>query len=258
MAGEHRYEFALPVSRKNARAMLRKKHCAHDDIPVQTTSTVIRNSLFLGLIVATFATARAGILSELSIADQKTVKSGGQVMVSESLEGYPWPRVRVYQAVKATPREVMAVFTDYNSGCNFVPNCLKSQIAKQITPLVAHVDYVIDVPILADESYTVSDTLSEEPGGALRVAWKMIKATSILESQGNLFAEPHGENGSLIRYTNLVKPSSAAAPLLRGMAMSQMKDTVDAIVARVEEIKNKPSMLQPELDRLDAALGKKN
>jgi len=199
--------------------------------------------------------AHAGLMSELSASDQKKVKSGGQVMVTESLDGYPWPRVRVYQAVKATPREVMAVFTDYNSGCDFVPNCLKSEIAKQVTPLVAHVDYVIDVPMLADEAYTVRDTLSKESGGAFRVAWKMLKATSILESEGNLYAEPADGSGSYIRYTNLVKPSSVAAPLLKGVAMSQMKDTVAAIVGRVEKLKANPSALKPELDRLDAALG---
>jgi hypothetical protein len=218
---------------------------------------VIRAFVFLGLLGVAFATARAGLMSDLSTEDQQKVKSGGQVMVTDSLDGYPWPRVRVYQAVKATPLEVMAVFTDYDNACDFVPNCLKSKVSKQISPLVAHVDYVIDVPILADEAYTVRDTLSKEPGGALKVTWKMLKATSIEESEGNLLAEPSDAGGSLIRYTNLVKPSSMAAPLLRGVAMSQMKDTVQAIVTHVEKQKANPVALKSELDRLDAALGGK-
>lgn len=215
-----------------------------------------RSLLFLGIFLVSTAFAHADLMSELSATDQQKVKSGGQVMVSESLDGYPWPRVRVYQAVKATPREVIAVFTDYNSGCDFVPNCMKSKISKQVSPLVTEVDYLIDVPILADEAYTVRDTLSRGEEGSLKVAWKVLKATSILESEGNIYAEPFGEGGSLIRYTNLVKPSSAAAPLLKGMAMGQMKDTVNAIVEQVEKLKGNPDKMKPLLDRLAAALGK--
>ncbi len=202
------------------------------------------------------STARADVMKDLSTADQQRVKSGEQVMVTEPLDGYPWPKVKVYQAVKATPREVMAVFTDYNNAATFVPNCLKSQIAKQVSPLCADVDYVIDVPILPDEAYTVQNTLCAEDGGALCVAWKLQKATSILESAGNILVEPSGD-GSLIRYTNLVKPSSKAAMLLRGMALSQMKDTVNAIVVAVEKQKANRAELQSKLARLDAALGSK-
>ncbi len=194
-------------------------------------------------------------MSELSAADQKKVQSGGQVMVTDALDGYPWPRVRVYQAVKATPHEVIAVFTDYNRGSEFVPNCLKSKISKEVSPLVTEVDYVIDVPIMADEAYTVRDTISKGGGDSLKVAWKVLKATSILESEGSIYAEPLGADGSVIRYTNLVKPSSAAAPLLKGVAISQMKDTVNAIVQEVEKLKLNPARLQPEVKRLRTALG---
>jgi len=222
-----------------------------------TLAAVIRAILPLGLLLAALASAGADILSDLSADDQHKVKSGAQVMLTESLAGYPWPKVRVYQFVNASPREVIAVFTDYNNATTFVPNCLKSEISKTVSRLVTDVDYVIDVPILADEAYTVRDTLSAEPDGALKVHWKMLKATSIQESEGNLLAEPMG-NGSIIRYTNLVKPSSMAAPLLRGVAMSQMKDTVNAIVEHVEKQKSNPVALKTELNRLDSALGSKD
>jgi hypothetical protein len=216
---------------------------------------VIRVVLPLGMLAAAATLAQAGLFSDLSTADQNKVKAGEQVMTTEILDGYPWPRVRVYQMIKATPREVMAVFTDYNNACQFVPNCLKSKISKNVNPLVTEVDYVIDVPMLADEAYTVRDTLSAAGGGALVVSWKMLRATSIEESAGNLHAEPFGADASIIRYTNLVKPSSVAAPLLKGVAMSQMKDTVQAIADQVEKVKPTPGM-KAHLGRVDAALGK--
>jgi hypothetical protein len=254
---ERRLSLRIPgrLSRKNEAALLRKKHCACGPIRVESGG-VMRVLLPLGLLVVASMAAQAGVFSDLSTADQEKVKSGEQVMTTEVLDGYPWPRVRVYQMVEATPREVMAVFTDYNNACTFVPNCLKSEISKKISPLVTDVDYVIDVPMLADEAYTVRDTLSVVAGGALVLKWKMTKATSIEESEGNLLAEPLGDKASVIRYTNLVKPSSVAAPLLKGVALSQMKDTVQAIVDQVGKIKGDPAGMKKQMDRLNGAIGK--
>lgn len=171
--------------------------------------------------------------------------------MTEDLPGYPWPRVQVFQRVNATPAQVMAVFFDYNNGHTFIPNCLESKISKQLGPRECEVDYRIDVPILPDEAYTVRNALSRATGGALKVDWRVLKATSILESEGNLVVEPLGE-GSILRYTNLVKPSSAAAGLLRGVALGQMKETVQAIVAQTEKVR--PGADAPGMKRLDAAL----
>lgn len=209
--------------------------------------------LLLGVLVALPSLGRADLLAELSAADQATVKSGGQVMLSEPLDGYPWPRVRVYQKSNATPREVMAVFFDYNNACHYVPNCLKSQIAKTNTARSFDVDYVIDVPILPDEAYTVRNDLTSGASGQLTVTWKVLHATSIEESAGNLVVEPLG-SGSMLRYTNLVKPSSRAAFLLKGMAMSQMRDTVTALVNQVKKLEANPAAMAPAMKRLDGAL----
>jgi len=192
-------------------------------------------------------------MDELSSADQARVRAGQQVMVTEQLEGYPWPRAKVYQQVKATPEQVMAVFFDYNSARAYVPNCTKSQIAKEINPRTYEVDYVVDVPVFPDEAYTVRNELSSGAGGMLNVKWQVLHATSILESRGSLRVEPFGEN-ALLCYTNLVKPSSRAAGFLKGIAMGQMKDTVTALVSRVMERKGDPSALAPEMARLEAAL----
>jgi hypothetical protein len=219
---------------------------------------VIRAYLSLGCFLVAAGLAHASLMNELSTEDQQRVKSGDQVMVTESLDGYPWPRVTVYQVVKATPKEVMAVFTDYNNATKFVPNCLKSKISNEVSPTCSDVDYVIDVPILVDEAYTARNTLSEEPNGAFCVTWKILKATSILESQGSLLVEPLGD-GSMLRYKNLVKPSSRAAMLLKGMAMNQMKETVQAIVDRVKTVKSDPPAMKAQIERLDGELsGKKD
>lgn len=193
-------------------------------------------------------------MSELSAADQKKVRAGAQVMTTQDLAGYPWPRARIYQTVDASPAQVMAVFFDYDNAHTFIPNCLESKISKKLNPRTFEVDYRIDVPILPDEVYTVRNELSRSADGSLQVDWRVLKATSILESEGSLKIEPLGA-GSILRYTNLVKPSSAAAGLLRGMAMSQMKDTVQAIAGQAEKLR--PAGGGTDMQRLDAALDEK-
>ncbi len=217
----------------------------------------VKRVLFLLLMGLGFGPggAQANLLGELSSADQARIKAGEQVMLTEPIDGYPWPRVIVYQKAPATPREVMAVFFDYDNASHYIPNCLKSAISKEIDPLDHEVDYVIDVPILPDEAYTALNTLSAPSPGVMKAQWRVLKATSIEESRGSLVVEPT-EGGSLLRYTNLVKPASRAAIILRGVAMNQMKDTVQALVGEVRLRMKNPAGLRPELARLDTALGK--
>lgn len=212
----------------------------------------LRGFLCGALVLAPWL-ARADLLGDLSASDRAKVKAGEQVMLSESLDGYPWPRVRVYQKVNATPREVIAVFFDYNNACHYIPNCLTSRISKELSSRSFEVDYVIDVPILPDEAYTVRNELKDDGGDNLSVNWTVLRATSIVESRGNLAVEPLGD-GTVLRYTNLVKPSSKAAFLLKGIAMSQMKDTVQAIVTQVQKQKGDPVALNADVTRLDSAL----
>lgn len=194
--------------------------------------------------------AQAGVLNDLSSDDQARVKSGRQIMTSEPLDGYPWPRVRVYQTVNASPREVMAIFFDYDNAKNFVPNCEKSAISKKINARTFEVDYLVNVPILPDEAYTVLNELSGS-SDCLRVDWRVLRATSIKESEGELVVEPLGR-GSVLRYTNLVKPGSRAAGLLKGIALGQMKDTVNAIVNQV--VLAKRTGMAEQMSRLEEAL----
>ncbi len=196
--------------------------------------------------------ARAGVLDDLSAADARKVRGGGQVLVTKDLPGKPWPQVTVYEIVGATADETMAVFFDYDDATKYVPNCEKSLISKEVDAKTFEVDYVIDVPILADEEYTVRNQLTEEGGGRLKVEWRVLRATSIISSEGSLVVEPMGER-SVLRYQNFVEPSSIAAPLLKGVAIGQMAETVEALVDRVES--SQPGRAA-QVQRLGKALGR--
>lgn len=200
----------------------------------------------------------AGVLDDLSAADKARVEAGEQVLISTPVPGYPWPRAEIFQRTRLPASAIMAVFFDYNQALNYVPNCKVSKISKQITPVLAEVDYQVDVPVLPDEAYTAENALKRVPGGGYAVYWRVLRATSIESSAGSLYVEPMGD-GSVLRYTNLVKPASKAAFLLRSVAISQMKDTVSAIVTEAESMESKsPIVVKGKIQAMETALNAPN
>jgi len=198
---------------------------------------------------------RCGLLDDLNEAQRREVLSGGQVMLQEAVAGKPWPRVRVFQLVRATPEEVAAVFFDYENSKTYIPDLLNSRISKTITPLVLEVDYEVKVPILADEAYTARNELRAIHGGGFHVSWILLRALQTKGAEGNLRIEPHGERDSVIRYTNLVTPGTGMAKVLKTLALARMQKTVQAIVRKVEsQKKNHPRDLARQVAALRQAL----
>jgi len=195
------------------------------------------------------------ILAELDAAQAARVKLGEQVALREEVAGKPWPKVRMYQKANATPEEVAAVFFDYNNAKKYIPDLLKSDISKRVSPKVQEVDYGVDVPILPDEYYTVRNTVSACEGGAYRFDWLLLKARQTKASEGNLRIEPFGEGKAVLCYTNFVTPGSSMASVLKSQAISRMEATVKAIVRQVETQKSaNPQDLSRQLEDLRKAL----
>lgn len=212
-------------------------------------------SLLAAAVCATAPRGWGGLLDELGAADRAKLLAGRQVLLQEEVAGKPWPLVRVYQLVQATPEEVAAVFFDYNNSKNYVPDLLRSKISKKISPCVLEVDYEVDVPILADESYTARNELKTVEGGGFRVTWDLVRALQTKDATGHLRIEPRGEGESLICYTNLVTPSSSMAGLLKKLAIARMEKTVEAMARQVQnQKKNHPKDLARQVEALREAL----
>lgn len=193
-------------------------------------------ALFFSAIASIPALSHAGsLIDELSAPQQAKVKGGQQVLVTEDIAGKPWPKITVYRAIKASPEEVAAVFFDYANAKDFVPNLLKSEVAQKVSSNCYDVDYILDVPILPDEYYTIRNTI-KTAGSGYRADWKLVRAVQTKDTVGSLRIEPFGD-GSVICYQNLVTPGSGMAGLLRGKAIDQMKETVAAIGTQVEKQK---------------------
>lgn len=197
------------------------------------------------------------LLSELSSAQKCQVEEGSQVVITENIDGKPWPRVKVYRLVDASPEQVTAVFFDYESASSFVPNVIKSEISNKVSSCTMDVDYGLDVPILPDEFYTVRNSLRSVGGNSYCIDWKLLRSVLTRDSVGSIRVEPW-EGKAAICYQNLVTPASNIAALLRGRAIEQMKETTKALAAKVEKEKSaNPPGLKRQVAALRAALGER-
>lgn len=217
-------------------------------------SRILRRLFLLSLVFISGPVWADGVIDELSSAQVDVLKSGKQVVVTEEIAGKPWPKLKVYQIVEASPEEVAAVFVDYNNAKLYTPNLLKSEIVQKVSGKVKDIDYGVDIPILPDEYYTARNTLSCPAKGVYRVDWKLLRAVQTKDSVGCIRIEPYDKN-SLICYQNLVTPGSVMAGLLRNKAIEQMRDAVSALVDRVEKHKkSNPADLERQVQGLRADL----
>ena len=204
--------------------------------------------------LAALPCAQANLLDDLTRDQRQELEKGELIVREQDIPGKPWPRVRIYKRINAAPEEVAAVFFDYDQAKTYIPDVLESKISKKVSPSVMEVDYAVEVPILADEAYTARNEMIEL-GRGYRVSWTLLRALQTKAAEGNLLIEPFENGTSVIRYTNLVTPSSGMAKILRGPALSRMQKTVVAIGQKVEEQKSSHAAeLTAQVARLREAL----
>ncbi len=204
--------------------------------------------------LAAWPSAQASLLNDLTRDQRQELEDGTLVVREQDIPGKPWPRVRIYKRISAAPEEVAAVFFDYDQAKTYIPDVLESKVSEKISPSVMEVDYAIDVPILADEAYTARNEMIRL-GDSYQVSWTLLRALQTKAAEGNLLIEPFENGTSVIRYTNLVTPSSGMAKLLRGPALSRMQKTVLAIGQKVEQQKShNAAELAAQVARLREAL----
>lgn len=210
--------------------------------------------LCLAACLIALPTATASVLEDLSRDQQLDLEQGDLIVLEQDIPGKPWPRVRIYKRIKATPEEVAAVFFDYDQAKTYIPDVLESKISKRIAPCVAEVDYEVNVPILRDEAYTARNEM-KALGESYQVSWTLLRALQTKAAEGNLLIEPFENGSSVIRYTNLVTPSSGMAKILKGPALLRMQKTVLAIGEKVEKQKSShPDEINAQVARLREAL----
>ncbi len=179
------------------------------------------------------AMADPSLLTDLDADQLQTLKSGKLVVISIKVPGGPWPRLKVYTTVNAPVSAVEAVFRDYKGASSYIPNLISADVLSQPSPNIYEVKYTSSMPLVGKTSNTVRNVYSYD-GDALVVKWNLIESGLADVSTGELRVEPF-ESGSVLRYTNYVKPKSSLAVLAKSAALSEVKQTVTAIKNEAEK-----------------------
>ena len=180
--------------------------------------------------------------------------AAAQQITREQRPESPWPAVTIVTFVRATPEEAAAIFTDYESHASYLPGTKRSHISRVISLSDVEVDYVVAVPIVSDEEYTVRDHLSRDSAG-FRVDWSLVRASSTKGTVGHARFTPavdpkSGAAGTRFEYHNFVTPGSriASVAFIRNRALREMEETAAALAARIESERKKPDVIRARLD----------
>ena len=184
-----------------------------------------------------------------------------QEITREQRAGSPWPAVTIVTYVDATPEEAVAVFIDYARHVEFIPSTRLSRVSRIHSASDVEVDYVVALPVVSDEAYTVRDRLSRDSSG-YRVDWTLVRASSTRGTVGHArFTEAlHPKTGKPVtrfEYHNFVTPGSRIAGLgfIKNRALREMEQTAAAFARRFESQKKNPAAMQGLIATLRSALG---
>ena len=186
--------------------------------------------------------------------------AGAQDIVREQRAGSPWPAVTIVTYVDATPEQAAAIFIDYARHVEFIPSTKLSRVSKVHAPNDVEVDYIVALPIVSDEEYTVRDRLSRDSAG-YRVDWTLVRASSTRGTVGHARFTPSvnpktGKPATRFEYHNFVTPGSRIAGMgfIRNRALREMEQTAAAFAGRFEKIRADQTVMQPLVASLRAAL----
>ena len=193
----------------------------------------MRKPIFLLLTALAFAApSGASMVEELGASDRAKLEGGQSVMTTIEKPGAIWPEVRIYRKVKATPEGVTKLFLDYENAGSFIDNLESAVVEKEPDSNTKDVRYTVKLPVLFTISYLVRNRYEKTPEG-YTVHWNLLESLFAKSAVGKLRVEPHGDM-AVICYANHVEPATKLVAGLRGQAMKEASNTVDAIVKEAE------------------------
>jgi hypothetical protein len=219
------------------------------------TQTVLGVLLAFGF--AAHAAHAAGMIDELN-ADQKAkLLRGEQVWWTTDVRSMPWPRITLYQLVKATPDETMAVGLDFESKPPYTPGLKSSKILRWTDAASPVVQYVMDIPMFSDETvvHQFHISLYGEKKDSYRLEWKLLKGGRTKQSDGVMRAEPYGSE-TIVGFTGFVHPDMPFAGAFKGVARNQTLEQTTGFIKQVEkEHLEQGEVLRREMEVLKKAVG---
>jgi hypothetical protein len=226
----------------------------------------VRPSAYLTIALILIAVpANAQGTDSLPPSATDSVANGVVVLRQQPVDDTPWPRVRLYRFIDATPEQSAAMFADFEHQRTYVKNLDTAIIARRVDPAHTEVTfrYAAGIRWLPSATYTVLECLERVPGGGYRLAWTLVSGEKLKHVEGSArftrWRNPAtGRDGTLLVYDSFVIPSfrGAGFGFVRNRALDDMRGVVDAIAVEVErERASDRVLLDRQLAALRAVLG---
>ena len=193
----------------------------------------VRTSVLLLTAMLVLSDVRADLLDEVPQYARDELAAGQIVVKSEDVQGAPWPRIKLYKVVDASPQVVAELFSDYSAAPSYTPGMLSAKVIATNPDGSKDVQYKVKVPVLQSISYTVRNTYVRK-GDSYEVKWTLLSSPLAKSSNGSLRIEPYGKGKTLMRYTNLTVPLTNLVSGLKNQALNEAKATVRAIALEAE------------------------
>jgi hypothetical protein len=193
----------------------------------------LRVVLFCSFSMFVLSELRADLLGEVPQSARDELADGQLFVMSENIQGVPWPRLKLYQVVDAPPKVVADLFSDYSAAPDYIPGMLGAKVVASNPDGTKDVEYKVKVPVLQSISYTVRNTYIQK-GNSYEVKWTLLRSPLAKSSDGSLRIEPYGKGKTLMCYTNLCVPITNLVAGLKNQALSEAKSTVRAIATEAK------------------------
>ena len=224
-----------------------------------------RLALVAALLASCPQMAIAQRLDSLSSADADTIGNQIVVMRQWPVDGSPWPRVRLYRFIDASPVESAGMLGDYEHQQDYIKDLDESRIVRRPDSTHAEVffRYSAGLRFLPSATYTVLEELAHEPGSLYVISWRLVSGSKLKRVEGSArfaaWKNPvTGRDGTLLVYDQLVVPGfmGSGFGFVRNRALDDMRGAVDAIAMEVErERMSDKTRLDRQVAAVRAALG---
>ena len=159
------------------------------------------------------------------------------------MDDSPWPRIRLYRTIDATPLECAAVLADYEHQQDYIRNLDTARIIRRVDPVRTEVysRYSGGTRFLPSASYTVLNEITRATDDSYAISWRLVSGSMIRSVQGSARFVPwmdslHVRVITLLVYDQLVVPGffGASFPPVRTRALDGVRGAVEAIGAEIE------------------------
>lgn len=200
-------------------------------------------ALFFFILMLPFTSFAEEILST---EENALIQKGEMVKRVKWKKGFAWPEVTIIAVIPYTPIENMAVFSDYESHKDFIPDMNKSKIVAITSPKETQVKFTMKMQWPINTStYTTNNIIEKTTDQEVVLKWNLVKADLIKDTYGSVvFTAKDGK--TIFCYTNQIVPDSVFARMFKGRVEGDVERSVQKII---EQLRNKLNQRSPETEK---------